>query len=118
MNKAIPTCLPCLLAGCATNSNRAYWAYADFNKLDKNYLEFPTNKLKIGFSKSQVVNLVGSDYEIIEASSEAEVIMFEKWKSVPGPDYIDKKLIVRFENTKVVNWKVEPGPTILAPLSW
>jgi hypothetical protein len=118
LNKFTIVFLVCLLPGCGTTSNGAIWAYADFNKYEKNYLGFPTQKLKIGSPKWEVTHALGTRYEVVEASQDIEVISYEKWKSVPGPDYVDKKLLLRFKDLYLTDWKIAQGTTTIVPIGW
>ena len=88
------------LASCSSPRGSS-WVSADFNKYDLNYENFRTNSLRVGDSKSAVVSALGIGYETIEAGSNYEVLAFQKWVSVPGPDYVGSTLYLRFENDRI-----------------
>jgi len=106
-----------LLTACASPEG-SDWGVADFNKYDKNYLDFPTNKLVIGTDKDYLVKLLGEDFDTVEASSSYEVLAYPKWKSVYGPDYIEKTLYLRVEEGKLAKWKITSDTTAIVPRSW
>lgn len=95
-----------MMGGCASNPSGYSWAVTDFNKYDKNYERFPTKQLSIGASKDQVLALLGSDYELVEAGSEYEVLAYQQWVSVAGPDYVGKTLCLNLESGQLAHWKV------------
>jgi hypothetical protein len=107
-----------MLGGCASNPSGSSWAVADFNKYDKNYAQFPTKQLSIGASKNEVLALLGSDYELVEAGSEYEVLAYQQWVSVGGPDYVDKTLYLKLENGQLTHWKVTSDTVAIVPRSW
>jgi hypothetical protein len=80
---------------------------ADFNKYDRNYAPFPTERLKIGMSKAEAVAIFGVGMKSVSAEANGETYEVEKWKSVAGPDYIDERLIMRFDRDRLATWKVE-----------
>lgn len=106
------------LSGCASNPPGSSWAVADFNKYDQNYAAFPTSELIIGTSKKETISLFNYGYETVEASSEHEVIAYQQWVSVGGPDYVGKTLYLSFSSEKLANWKITTDTTSIVPRSW
>ena len=90
--------LAILLTGCASNPKGSSWLVADFNKYGKNYAPFPTNQLDIGMTKSDLLSVLGADYEIVEAGQEYEILAYQQWASVTGPDYVKKTLYLKVVN--------------------
>ena len=107
-----------VLSGCASNPPGSSWAVTDFNKYDQNYAAFPTNKLIIGSSKQEAVTLFNYKYETVEASSNHEVIAYQQWVSVSGPDYVGKTLYLKFYLEKLTSWQVTTDTTSIVPRSW
>ncbi len=107
-----------LVSGCASNPSGSSWAVADFNKYDKNYSSFPTKQLSIGASKSEVVTLLGPDYELVEAGSKYEVLAYQQWVSVAGPDYVGKTLYLKLEDGQLTHWKITDDTLSIVPRSW
>jgi len=107
-----------MMGGCASNPSGSSWAVADFNKYDKNYEPFPTSQLSIGASKDGVLALLGSDYEPVEAGSEYEVLAYQQWVSVAGPDYVGKTLYLKLEGGRLAHWKVTNDTVAIVPRSW
>lgn len=118
MKHLVPVLLILALSGCASNPPGSSWAVADFNKYDQNYADFPTNRLVIGASKQDTLSLFNYQYETVEASSEHEVIAFQQWVSVSGPDYVGKTLYLNFTAAKLANWKITKDTTSIVPRSW
>lgn len=106
------------LYGCTSNPPGSSWAVADFNKYDQNYGEFPTERLVIGASKQETLALFNYQYETVEASSEHEVVAYQQWVSVSGPDYVGKTLYLNFSSGKLANWKITKDTTSIVPRSW
>ena len=106
------------LNGCASNPNGSNWALADLNKYDSNYAPFPTEQLSIGASKEEVTALLGADYSLVEASSQYEVLTYQQWVSVAGPDYVDKTLYLRIENDELTHWKITDDTVSIVPRGW
>jgi len=65
----------------------------------------------IGSSKQETISLFHYEYETIEASSEHEVIAYQQWVSVEGPDYVEKTLYLTFLPGKLANWKITTNTT-------
>ena len=107
-----------MLGGCASSPSGSSWAVADFNKYDKNYAPFPAKQLSIGASKDQVLSLLGSDYELVEAGSEYEVLVYQQWVSVAGPDYVGKTLYLKLESQQLTHWKITSDTVAIVPRSW
>lgn len=110
--------LAVLVQGCASAPSGSNWAYADFNKYDKNYAAFPTSHIKIGQSKAELISQLGEGYNVVEAGEDYEVIAYQKWKSVAGPDYLEQTLYIRLVNDQVKNWKITNDTTEIVPRSW
>lgn len=110
--------LALLLSGCASNPSGSNWALADFNKYGKNYSPFPTTQLSINDSKSEVLSLLGSDYELVEAGSKYEVLAYKQWVSVAGPDYVGKTLYLKLVNSRLTHWKITEDTVSIVPRSW
>lgn len=110
--------LSLLLAGCGGSPNGASWASADFNKYDQNYQRFNTSGLEVGDTKNEVLANLNIAYEVIEAGKGYQVLAFQRWVSVPGPDYVGNTLYIRLENERLANWKVTSDTISVAPRSW
>jgi len=106
------------ISGCASSPSGTSWAVADFNKYDKNYSPFPTKKISIGALKSELISLLGSDYELVEAGQKYEVLAYQQWVSVAGPDYVGKTLYLKLENDNLTHWKVTDDTLSIVPRSW
>jgi hypothetical protein len=107
-----------VLQGCASSPTGSTWAYADFNKYDKNYAPFPTSQIKIGQSKADITAILGNGYSVVEAGDGYEVIAYQKWKSVPGPDYVEQTLYIRLVAGEIRNWKITSDTVEIVPRSW
>jgi hypothetical protein len=107
-----------MLGGCASNPSGSSWAVADFNKYDKNYAPFPTKQLSIGMSKNEVLALLGSDYELVEAGLEYDVLAYQQWVAVHGPDYVGKTLYLKLEHGQLTHWSITNDTTAIVPRSW
>jgi hypothetical protein len=107
-----------LVQGCAKMDNGADWALADFNKYDRNYAPFPTDKIIIGGDFNDAVKEIGSKYSVVEESSLYRIIAFQQWASVLGPDYVQKTLYMEVSSGKVVSWKITNDTTSIVPRSW
>jgi hypothetical protein len=105
------------LVGCSSPKGSS-WVSADFNKYDLNYENFRTSSLKVGDNKSLVIQGLGINYETIEAGSNYEVLAFQQWVSVPGPDYVGSILYIRFENNKLTKWKITRDTISIVPRTW
>ena len=114
----LPTLLLALsISGCASPRGST-WAVADFNKYDKNYASFPTHKIQIGKSKFELVKLFGTSFNIVEAGKGYEVLAYEKWASVTGPDYIEQTLYLSFVENRLEKWKITNDTMQVVPRSW
>lgn len=107
-----------VISGCASNPRGSSWAVTDFNKYDKNYAAFPTHKLIIGTPKQETLALFNYEYELVEADSGHEVVAYQQWVSVGGPDYVGKTLYLNFSSGKLANWKVTTDTVSIVPRSW
>ena len=105
------------ISGCASPEG-SNWIHSDFNKYDKNYSPFETSFLKIGMDKNSVVNKLGLDFRTVEVTKDYEVISYQKWKSVHGPDYVEETLYLKFENAFLASWKIVNDTTEIVPRSW
>lgn len=106
-----------LLTGCSPAG--ANWVAADFNKYDRNYAAFPTAELKIGMSKAEAQAMFGANMKVVSADKTTETYMVERWVSVPGPDYVGERLLLRFNNDALSDWKIDSGSvTTVAPRAW
>ncbi len=103
--------------GCASPRGSS-WAVADFNKYDLNYEPFPTEQLRIGQSKGDALRVLGPKFKTIEASEEGEVLSWDRWVSVVGPDYVGERLLCRFRDAKLVQWKTTSDKVEIVPRSW
>ena len=97
------------LTACNTTSNPAgsTWAVADFENYDKNYSDFDTSSITIGMSKGAVIAIFGDKFNAVGASQEGETIAYDKWRSVTGPDYVEKTLNFTFNNDALVSWEIQ-----------
>lgn len=98
--KLIALSLIFLLAGCG-NPQGSNWLTADFANYDKNYKQFPIHLLKVGQSKGDIVNILGKNYGQVETGPDYEIIVYSKWVSAIGQDYIDETLTITLVNNKV-----------------
>ena len=110
-----------LLQGCASIGKNPegseYW-YADYNKYDKNYADFPTADLRIGQTSDEIIEMLGSDFNVIEATSDYRVIAYDKWISVPGPDYVGQRLLITLTNDRIEKWSIQNNTIENVPRSW
>lgn len=105
--------------GCATNPQGSNWALADFNKYDRNYSAFPTDRLAIGMPKAQVLPFFGDNLHRVSAEATTETFVVERWVAVAGPDYVGERLFLRFERDRLAAWKTDNGGTVtVVPRSW
>jgi len=107
-----------LIQGCASSPSGSSWMYADFNKYGKNYADFPTERLSIAQTKQEVVGVLGSNYKVVEAGENYEVISYQKWKSIAGPDYVESTLYLRIIEGKLKNWKISSDTVEVVPRTW
>jgi len=113
--RAVKVCaawLAVMLTGCASSPQGANWALADFNKYDRNYAAFPTEKLRIGMPKGEALSLFGANAKSVSAEANGETYVVDKWLAVAGPDYVEERLFMRFERDKLANWKVDKGNVV------
>jgi hypothetical protein len=107
------------VAGCVSNPQGSNWALADFNKYERNYAAFPTERLQIGMSKVDAQAMFGQNMTRVAAEPTAETYAVDKWVSVAGPDYIGERLYLRFDHDRLANWRVAAGNAIqIVPRSW
>lgn len=91
---------------CVTMDNGANWMYADFSAYDKNYNEFDTSLIIIGMPESELQEAMGISSSVSAAGPNYHVLQFEKWRSVPGPDYLEKMLFVKILDGVVAEFRV------------
>ncbi len=105
-------------SGC--NPTGSSWLVADFNKYDYNYSRFPTENITVGLSKQQLRAVMVSypQYSVVEAGEGYEVLAYQRWTSVLGPDYVDQTLYIRLVNDQVKNWKITNDTVAIIPRSW
>jgi hypothetical protein len=107
------------VASCASNPEGSNWALADFNKYDRNYAPFPTDRLKIGMSKAEAQAMFGANMKRVSADQETETFVVDRWVAVAGPDYVGEQLFMRFDRDRLANWKVDKGNVItVTPRAW
>lgn len=106
-----------LLSGCASPRGSNWWV-ADFNKYELNYDRFPTEQLQIGQSKTDTVRVLGNQFRTVEASEESEVLSWDRWVSVTGPDYVAERLLARFRSSRLVKWATTNDTVEIVPRSW
>lgn len=105
------------LAACAPAG--ANWLVADFNKSGKNYAPFPLQRIRIGQSENELVRVLGKDFRVVEASSDGTTLEWERWESVPGPDYVVERLLVRVVGGRAAQWRViTVQASQSVPLAW
>ena len=106
------------LGGCTT-SGGADWMTADFNKKNgQSYREFDTSGIQIGMSKEALISLLPGTPKVVEAGAGYEVLAFDRWASVAGPDYVDQRLYARLNNGSLENWKIVSESIEIVPRSW
>jgi hypothetical protein len=118
MKKGTPFALAAflLVQGCASPAG-SNWLAADFNKYDNNYSPFATSQIRIGQPKSEILQIFKGG-TTVEAAENVEIIAFQKWASVPGPDYVEQTLYVRLVKGKVAGWKVTNDTVAIVPRAW
>lgn len=94
------------------------WALADFNKYEKNYSPFPTKEISIGASKIAILKLLDSNYELVKAGKDYEVLSYQQWISVGGLDYVGKTLYLKIESDQLAYWKITSDTVSIVPRSW
>jgi hypothetical protein len=110
MTRLLPTALFVLLSvhlGGCTNNSGANWATADFNKYDKNYKPFPTERLRTGMSRAEIQSLFGSHLERSGADEGGEIYSVDRWVDVAGPDYLEDRLVLRIAGDRLRSWRIE-----------
>ena len=106
------------LCGCTTSPEGSSWALADFNKYGQNYAPLNAQHIKIGQEKKELLLRFGDKYTVVEAGAGYEIIAYQKWKSVPGPDYVENTLYIRIEKEKVAKWKITNDTVEIVQRSW
>lgn len=106
------------ISGC--NPAGSSWLIADFNKYDNNYSPFPTDNITIGLSKKELRAAMVSypQYSVAEVGEGYEVIAYQRWVSVPGPDYVEQTLYIRLVDDRVKNWKITNDAVAIVPRHW
>jgi hypothetical protein len=95
--------------------NGANWFYVDFSAYEKNYNDFDTGKINVGMSENEIKQVFPFEFKIVEATKDYKVIQFEKWRSVPGPDYLEQKLFLKIENGIVTEFKLVNDVVVTNP---
>jgi hypothetical protein len=104
-----------LIVSCVTMDNGANWFYADFSAYEKNYNDFDTSLIEIGMTENAVKNVFPFESKIVEATADYKVIQFEKWRAVPGPDYLEQKLFIKIVSGNVTEFKLINDVAITNP---
>ena len=104
--------------GCVQMDSGANWIVADFNKYDQNYAPFPTHQIKIGQDFRQTIRILGPNYSVVEENSSYRVVAYQKWASVPGPDYVEQTLYMKVSDSRVVSWKLSKDTVSIVPRTW
>ena len=107
-----------LVLGSCGHPEGATWFAADFNKYDLNYAEFQTEKIVIGQSKEELISALGLRHKVVEMGDKREVLAFERWASVGGPDYVEQRLLVRIEDGAVKRWRIVSDTVEIVPRRW
>src|SRR2546430_15595346 len=115
--KTVIILIALVCSGCANPAGSSWWV-TDFNKYDKNYFPFPTDKLIIGLPKDELSSLMGSEYSVVEGGERYEVIACQRWRSVPGRDYVVQTLYIRLVDGRIKNWKVTNDTVLIVPRTW
>ena len=84
----------------------ANWFYADFSAYDKNYSDFEVEKIIIGMPETELLEAIVIPYRIQSVTEEYKILEFEKWRSVPGPDYVEERLLVKITDDEVVAFTI------------
>lgn len=118
MKRIVFTALALLCAGCASNPSGSNWAVADFNKYGLNYAPFNVDRLQPGAPLAEIKALYPSATRIA-AGPNSETYSVDRWESVQGPDYVAERLIMRFQNGRLAEWKIDSSGTVtVVPRSW
>jgi hypothetical protein len=107
-----------IITGCASAPRGANWALADFGKYDKNYATLQTNRIEIGQSKAALLDVLPKEFRTVEAGQGYEVLAFQKWKAVAGPDYVEQTLYVRIADDRVTHWKLTNDIDVTVLPTW
>jgi hypothetical protein len=100
-----------LCGGCA-------WWVKDLNKGDKNYDPLPVELVRVGQGREEVIRILGTNFRRVEASEEGEVLEWERWKAVMGPDYVEERLVVAIARGKVAKWRIARDTVEVVPRTW
>lgn len=115
-------CLLLFSASACASPQGATWAFADFNKYQKNYADFDRTVLTIGAEKRVVLEALGLEAVPVAAGPDYEVLAIERWKVVGGPDHLMSHLFLLFRDGRLNSWKVEGGENSVGsptpPLEW
>lgn len=103
---------------CASAPRGASWGVADFNKYSYNYAPFATGNISIGQSRKDMLAAIGVTPQTVEMGQDHEVLAFQKWKSVAGPDHVEQTLYVRLVNGAVAHWKLTRDVVVVVPNTW
>ena len=103
------------ILSCVTMNNGANWFYADFSTYEKNYNDFDTSKINIGMTESELKKIFPFESNVVEATKDYKIIQFEKWRAVPGPDYIEQKLLLKIMDGVVIEFKLVNDVAVTNP---
>lgn len=51
--------------------------------------------------------MFGANIRRVSAEQTGETYVVDRWKSVAGPDYVDERLVMRFDRDRLATWKIE-----------
>jgi hypothetical protein len=64
------------------------------------------------------LKLLGSNYELVEAGKDYEILSYQHWVSVGVPDYVGKTLYLKLEGDQLAYWKITSYTVSIVPRSW
>lgn len=103
-------------SSCVSIGNGANWFYADFSTYDKNFKDFDVSNIRIGMSEKELTDALPQySPKIVAESKTTKTFQYEKWRAVPGPDYLEQKLFIKFENGEVVEYQIVNDVAITNP---
>ena len=94
------------LISCVTMDSGANWLTADFTAYDKNYNDFEIDKIEIEMTKDELIESLNIPHRVMSVTSDYEVLEFEKWRSVPGTDYVEERLLVKIQDDRVKEYTI------------
>ena len=106
-----PLLLIVTLTGCNSQLPKGadFWT-TDFVNYDKNFSEFPTEKLEIDMPFNIVTNTIGLKYRTIKKGKNLKVIEYDRWKSKYPVDYRKWTLEITFINELLSAWEIKEHP--------